>query len=526
MKSGGFGIGKKQVRTEQPKRTVPPTTTDLVQLLASSQKQMDKLFIYDWYPPIEKETRYVLSVINSNAANQKDRRGWSSSAMDNNALGEAEWKLHKEKDNDKKELLSMFSSDAQLILTLMDEYLVSPGAGWSGAAAADQQDPYSSATSSSVFQQAIPEQQAPPPPAISNSGVMSGAKPKTIPPEGTLRRLPILQIAEIVAVGNVTGRLLVEAGNLQVEVFFMNGEPVHGKSCHAFYDDKDKTGDAVLVDLLTWKDGNFKFQDGWPAASKSIDKPLVQFLAGEVVIAEEASAPMAQSASAATSASSFAFAPAEPAAPPPPAPVMQNPYANPTAPPVIANALSNPAYAGVVAQAGTPAKLSEVKDDFSELDTLIAETYAGLVEPSGILKFGMFLMLARGEFVRQTQFCIASIELSINGSQLRSEFMPAIGEAFETCCQPLDILAHAGPSRLLVLFPHSNAGSAINTLKQFISNVQTTPLDSANHGSSVRVSAGLAEIPRDGTDLKDVLDFACKLRRAATPDRKIVSTSG
>jgi hypothetical protein len=500
MKSGGF-LGKKQTRSE-PTKSQPPTGADLTNLLASAQKSTDKSFTLSWTPSGDN-CLYILSVFIGGGVQRGDRRGWSQSAIDNSGIAEAEWKLHKEVESKRTEIFSMRSSDAFLIQTFIEDSIALGGAAVPGAVSAwtpENQDLGASASApqpSSVAPQSTDTQSAGSTPQEAAVSAAQAAAPaaSTAPfHEGNLRRVNVRTLMEAFNSHKTTGRLICDIGTVTAEVFFTDGEPVHAKSCHSIYGNRDTIGDVSIVDLLTWKEGDFKFQDGWPAASRTVTMPLSMFLSGEAATALANAAP----APAPTSPTAAAPAPAAP---------------------------GSPLVAGTTPLAGT-AGSAEPPDDFSNVDELIGETYAALIETSGLLKYGMFLMLVRCEFVRfeseQNPFCVASIGLRLANGQLNDAILRKVGECFESVCKPLDILAYAKGSRMYAMFPGSTHIAAGSALTEFISKLATTPLDTNVHGSSIQVSIGLAEIPSDGFDFLPIFEHASKLRSAATPDRRLV----
>jgi hypothetical protein len=500
MRSSGFGLGKKQSRGDEIRRTAP-TSGDLTQLLASSQKNPDKSFSISWQLANNPNCIYTLSVANCGQASRGDRRGWSSNAIDNSAIGEAEWKYFQEVDSLRSDIFSMRSSDAFLVQTMLDESAVagSPQSKVTGMPAEVAASPYSN-DGQGGYESNEPQQPAAP--AVQ---------------EGDLRYTKIRALLESFNKNDSTGRLICDVGTVQSEVFFTNGEPVHAKSCHSISQGRDLVGDASLIDLLTWKDGTYKFQEGWPAASKSIHHPLSMFLAGEVTIPQPAAAASAPAPSPAPTARTVQKTQQEI-----PAPSDNFDYVHAPAP---VGSLMQPAGIGAMnqPQAGSP-------DDFTRIDELIGATYANLVESSGLLKYGMFLMLVRSEFVRHEKgkqpFCFASIDLELPpGAHLSDGALGKIGERFEKVCQPLDTLAYAGQTRFYALFPQIESITASVALKQFMNNINAIPLDANLHGSAVKVTAGISDVPRDGTDFQRIFQHSNGLRGQATQAKKLVSSS-
>jgi hypothetical protein len=169
----------------------------------------------------------------------------------------------------------------------------------------------------------------------------------------------------------------------------------------------------------------------------------------------------------------------------------------------------------------------ELADDFNRTEELIGAAYTSMIEPSGLLRYGMFLMLTRTEFVRfergRHPFCIATIGLHpANGAQLSNAALGKIGELFESGCQPLDVISYAGGSRFFALFPQAGGAPTANVLRNFLNRVASTQLDNTTHGGTLFSTVGLAEVPRDGMEFQRIFDIACRLRRQATPQERLV----
>jgi hypothetical protein len=470
MRSGGF-VGKRQARNEPTRHTSPPKGQDLTQLLGTSQKSPDKPLTWTWQSEGDRSV-FTLSVITTGAGRSKGG-GWSSSAIENSGLADSDWKLMQELDGQRTEVFVMRTSDAHLILTLVDEALI--GAAQVG----ELRDAIGSAGGPDDDSVAASRRAIPPP--------VPGTAPVQ---EGNLRQTGIRTLIESYYYGKITGRLICDSGNVQAELFFSQGEPVHAKSCHTIYQDKDCTGDSVIVELLTWRDGNYKFQEGWPAASKSVTRPMQDFLDGKVSATPQSAAPSQSTPASQAGTSRGATTPS----------------------PAVASG-------------------QEFFEDFSNVDDVVAATYDLLVEPDvNLVKYGMFLMLAQSEFVRFTTsnipFCVASIGLGLLEGRIGSGDLRQIGECFHPVCQPLDLLAYASPTRLFALFPQCPGMSAASTMKHFINNVLSTQFDSGLDGSKLKIAVGLCEVPKDGIEFEHVIAHTVKLRRDASDSRKVVTSFG
>lgn len=528
MRSSGFGLGKSKKPQEEAAKKQPPTNADLTQILGMSQKSPDRTFQYKWHSP-DQTKMYYLNVVTHGKSDQ--RKGWAVSAHDNAAVGAADWTLQADIEGRRQQLFNMQTSDSYMVLSVIDEILVDgQAADASAAAPLDEQwashspspEPresgggppsYGGATAAEYGGSSVAyggaggagggTENAYGAAASSYGGAAAGSYGGAAASgtgggagtleSGNLRETPIRTLMQRLASSKATGRLLINQGTVESEVFFTDGSPVHAKSVHSIYKDRDMTGDSVVVDLLTWTSGDFKFQNGYPAATRTVNSSLDDLLAGKVVAAPAPSAAPAP-----------ALAQAQSAAPPK--------LPGNAAPPI-----------------PLAAKIKVNPDDFSNADDLIAETFDNLIEPSGMLKYGMFLMLARTEFARfemsRTPFCIAAIGLESQGV-LSYESIGKVQECFESAGQALDTISAATGVRFFALFPHCSGTTAAATLKQFLHNLQNTQLGNGIHGSALRMSVGLCEVPRDGADFETIMNRACKLRLAATPERRIVLNAG
>ncbi len=468
-------------------------------LLGLSQKTVDRTFTYNWQSP-DQTKLYYLSVI-THGKGSDARKGWNVSAVDNAVAGSADWTLQADIEGRRQQLFNMQSSDSYMVQSVIDEILVDGAADTSAAAPLDEQW-------AGNDQQAAGEESSGGPPAYGGAAPAYGGAPVSsyggaagpssgtaggaeLPESGSLRDTAIRSLILRFVSSKATGRLLVDQGTVTSELFFTDGEATHAKSIHSIYKDRDMTGDTVVVDLLTWTQGDYKFQNGYPAATRTVHSSIEDLFAGKVAAAPPPSG-------------EFAVAPAAPSAPPK--------LPGTAAPPI-----------------PLAARIKVDPDDFANADDLIGETFSNLIEPSGMLKYGMFLMLTRTEFARhemsRTPFCVAAIGLESQGV-LSNESIGKVQECFESAGQALDTISAATGVRFFALFPHCSGTTAAATLKQFLTNLQNTQLGNGVHGSALRMSVGLCEVPRDGGDFESVMSRACKLRLSATPERRIVLNVG
>src|SRR5262249_27887456 len=72
--------------------------------------------------------------------------------------------------------------------------------------------------------------------------------------EGDLKNLQVPNLLQSINLAKMTGKLDVRSKSENADVYFQDGVPTHASV-------KDTTGDAALIELITWRNGEFRF---WP----------------------------------------------------------------------------------------------------------------------------------------------------------------------------------------------------------------------------------------------------------------------
>lgn len=97
---------------------------------------------------------------------------------------------------------------------------------------------------------------------------------------GSLAQLPLVDLLKMLAAGGQSGRLELTSGLDQGEIYLVKGEIVHA-------DCDMQVGDAAFAKLVSWPNGQFRFDGQVPAPAKSIEKPLDRLLADSARAASE-----------------------------------------------------------------------------------------------------------------------------------------------------------------------------------------------------------------------------------------------
>ncbi|MEO8540506.1 MAG: DUF4388 domain-containing protein [bacterium] len=88
---------------------------------------------------------------------------------------------------------------------------------------------------------------------------------------GSLAQLPLVDLLKMLAAGGQSGRLELTSGLDQGDIYLVKGELVHAE-CDM------QVGDAAFARLVTWPNGQFRFEGHVPPPDKTIEKPLDRLL--------------------------------------------------------------------------------------------------------------------------------------------------------------------------------------------------------------------------------------------------------
>lgn len=97
---------------------------------------------------------------------------------------------------------------------------------------------------------------------------------------GSLAQLPLVDLLKMLAAGGQSGHVEITSGLDQGDLFLDKGQLVH---CECDM----RTGESAFMRLVTWPNGQFRFEPGIPAPERSLEKPLDRLLAESARVASE-----------------------------------------------------------------------------------------------------------------------------------------------------------------------------------------------------------------------------------------------
>jgi GGDEF domain-containing protein len=237
-----------------PKSPVPPSYGDLQFVMEESIKSAGKTIEQPWSPEGRKQ-EFLLTV---RCDSRESDPNWSLYQM-TSAGQEAVWH-YASRDLTLVSSLVMQASGSEQLQDLV------PAAALMGkvqlANAPKETEARSSSTSIEQIHFEVPR---------------PGAKPTL---EGKLKDFPPPSLLQSISLAKMTGRLDVKTQIEHTTVFFQAGIPLH---CAL----KDVRGDHALVELITWKEGEFRFWPDETSRDRTINKRLDGMLMEGVALLDQ-----------------------------------------------------------------------------------------------------------------------------------------------------------------------------------------------------------------------------------------------
>lgn len=88
-----------------------------------------------------------------------------------------------------------------------------------------------------------------------------------LPPNGDLSLVEISRLFQSILLSKMTGRLDVDQGGAHAKMFFVDGEPQHAEVSGV-------VGDEAVLELLTWREGKYKFEPRVRVAERNVAAPI------------------------------------------------------------------------------------------------------------------------------------------------------------------------------------------------------------------------------------------------------------
>jgi len=491
-----------------------PDMAELHRLLSQALGRRGQHIQTSWRSP-DKSSDFILDVIS------------------NTNGGDPKWRLFKEQHGNRVLLFDYPSVDVLLVHNFMV----------SSCADAQAKKPAAKPTSQVI----VPDT---PPPFMGTAEPAEGQKKASpsnapgIPSSGTIEEHPLDDLLQIIKTHNLTGKLEVRNNQSTAMLFVKEGLPVDATA-------SDAEGDDAIVELLTWKTGQFTFEPRVLRNSHTVHQPMESLLAQSKTLAERTlyltNAGLKQTSTLTQKDATLTEE-------------QFNQRAKPGAPaPVGEMFLFYRALNGkeTIEQMLHSQRIPRVQlihityhlviNGLIKINNQIVLEKAAPFQPRAIetsaiqsvmmslrrMETGMFIYPAFLYFLEQEYFrCYRSktplsvivFEMRVQSGQSVRQMLPAAAmlDAVLRISQlkrHVDLLAHYDSFDYALLLPNTKANGAQIFAKRIVRALTETPLAGEVDASHLSLALGCASMPEDFTDLSELLG-AADMAMAQSRDNK------
>lgn len=98
--------------------------------------------------------------------------------------------------------------------------------------------------------------------------------------EGTLKDMPVPTLLQSIAMGEMTGKLVITGDQTGSELFFTNGALIHAQVLNL-------KGDLAIMELVTWDDGRFMFYRDERTDQKTVERRVDALLMESITLLDQ-----------------------------------------------------------------------------------------------------------------------------------------------------------------------------------------------------------------------------------------------
>ena len=370
--------------------------------------------------------------------------------------------------------------------------------------------------------------------------------------EGNLKVTPVPVLLKTINHQRLTGKLALQDKKETGEVYFNEGAPVH---CLL----KEIGGDLALQELMTWREGDYRFYSGQKTLAQTITLPFDDLLKSGLALLEQFSYLEANGfhlesclirKNAMMSEQELRIRLSKGV----PADIEQQidfyelvdnhstvfellakrPVAKAQWIPIIFN-LASSALIQISDQVSQQSRMASLKSfgvDEGELQNVAKHL---IRSETGILTYPAFIYFLDQEYLRYQffnfPFSVMIFSLGLKKGELKPiEHLPtlAIRRAMQRISQvkrPVDMLGHFEQNDFAMILPNSNASAAGALAERLVDVLGEAPLTSDIDTRSLSLAFGVATVPEDCQEMDKLLQAAKKACEQARHGRERVILS-
>ncbi len=361
---------------------------------------------------------------------------------------------------------------------------------------------------------------------------------------GDLSNVDLPSIFQSINLCKMTGKLNLYHKTVQAEVYFTDGTLVHATAQHAVSGSPlSLKPDQILLELLTWETGTFRFQPGWPATTITIKRRLESFLLEGATLTDYIKSLESQGFTEQSALSKIRGAEAtldealkkglpveldlqkeifSRISTNTPAANLIEDLPKSVWAPIIFNLLNSK----LITISGAHDNAQHIEQ--LELDLSLAETaFGALTRPeTGIITFPMFIYFLQQEAARYRKtkmpFSLAVFDVVSSDPRAISELLSTIADAFQDLKQPYDLLTHfetLSSNEFALLLPYKTPAASYLFLDTLIMTLR-----SQGFFTRAGITFGAASFPADARNVHQLVGAASEAKKQAHSKNKPLAT--
>lgn len=371
--------------------------------------------------------------------------------------------------------------------------------------------------------------------------VVSSEKPKTSVAsslQGALKEMQVSGVLQSISMTKMTGKLVVDNGSNDITVFFEEGVPVHAVSMESI-------GDAAVMDLLTWEDGQFNFIPMERTADRSINRRLEAILMEGAALVDQHQYLTKKGLKLSTfmrrknpTISEQEFEKSLRDAAPLDMNFQKQMYQLVDSRKTFAEILRirpllksqwvplwyNLISCNLVEMSDMPtlAVKQSALEGIGVDQTLVAAAKKSMMRAeSGMLPFPLLLSFLEQEFVRyeytRSPFSLVVFDVMVNKDKgpepIAGTAVKGLTDIVTAIKREIDWLGHFRTFEFGVLLPHTDAHSASFFASRLVEEVRASTIGGAENVGDLSIAVGVASLPQDGQTLAVLLPAAVEAKK-------------
>jgi GGDEF domain-containing protein len=356
--------------------------------------------------------------------------------------------------------------------------------------------------------------------------------------QGSLKEMQVSGVLQSISMTKMTGQLVVTESDCDITIYFDEGVPLHAASMESI-------GDAAIMELLTWDEGQFNFIPNERTPERSINRRLEGILMEGAALVDQHQfltkrglklSSFLRRKYANISEAEFEGALRDAA------PIDMNvqkqmyqfvdqrrtfadilrlrPLVKSQWVPIMYNLVS----CNLVEMSDKPS-LAAKQSALQEIgidQTLVNAARSAIARPeTGMLTFPLFLYFLEQEFIRfeytRWPFSLVIFDVMVNKEKgpepIAGNAVKGLTELVDSIKREIDWLGHFRTFEFGVILPHTDVQAASFFAARLVEIARNSTVGGAVNSSDVSIAVGVAGIPQDGQTLGGLMSAAVEAKK-------------